>query len=267
MYGLVNQAVQELVVTNFGADKWEAIKRKAGVGVGAFERMETYPDDMTYKMVGAASEVLDLPPDAVMKAFGEFWVLYTGKHGYGHLFDIAGNSLRDFLFNLDNLHTRVGQSFPKLSPPSFRFDAVDEDTVRMHYHTNRPGLCPMVVGLLNGLAKRFETELTVDHQICSRQGAPHCEFVLTLASNLRCPSGPPPRAYGLGGTTAHILRPRAEKRRRSSSACSRKQTPTLRSTTLSCSASPPSRSRSGSSPPSPRNTTCTRGSSPGTWRR
>ena len=29
MYGLVNKAVEELVVTNFGEDKWEAIKTKA----------------------------------------------------------------------------------------------------------------------------------------------------------------------------------------------------------------------------------------------
>ena len=31
MYGLVNKAVEDLVVTNFGEDKWEAIKLQAGV--------------------------------------------------------------------------------------------------------------------------------------------------------------------------------------------------------------------------------------------
>jgi hypothetical protein len=31
MYGLVNQAIQGLVVDNFGEDNWKAIKQKAGV--------------------------------------------------------------------------------------------------------------------------------------------------------------------------------------------------------------------------------------------
>jgi len=74
----------------------------------------------------------------------------------------------------------VGQSFPKLRPPSFRFDVIDDDLIRMHYHTAREGLCPMVIGLLNGLAKRFESELKIEHDRCKRSGAEHCEFLLTL---------------------------------------------------------------------------------------
>jgi hypothetical protein len=180
MYGLVNAAIQDLVTSKFGKDKWEAIKAKVGVDIGAFSRMEPYPDDLTYKLVGATSEVLGISADDALKAFGEFWVLYTGTAGYGDIMEMAGGSLRDFLFNLDNLHTRVGQSFPKLRPPSFRFDVIDDDLIRMHYHTAREGLCPMVIGLLNGLAKRFESELKIEHDRCKRSGAEHCEFLLTL---------------------------------------------------------------------------------------
>ena len=91
MYGLVNQAVQDLVVSKFGADTWNQIKAKAGVSVEAFSRMDPYPDELTYRMVGAASEVLGMAPDDVLVAFGEHWVLFTGKEGYGHMFDAAGS--------------------------------------------------------------------------------------------------------------------------------------------------------------------------------
>src|ERR1700743_3651762 len=111
MYGLVNAAIQELVCSQFGADKWEAIKKKAGVDIEVFNRMQPYPEEVTYNLVGAVSEVLGIPPDEVIKAFGEYWVLYTGQVGYGHMFQIAGASLRDFLYNLDNLHSRIGQNF------------------------------------------------------------------------------------------------------------------------------------------------------------
>ena len=56
MYGLVNKAIEDLVVSNFGEDKWEAIKAKAGVDVEVFVSNEAYPDDITYNLVGAASE-------------------------------------------------------------------------------------------------------------------------------------------------------------------------------------------------------------------
>jgi predicted hydrocarbon binding protein len=142
--------------------------------------MDSYPDELTYKLVGAASEVLGISADDALTAFGEFWVLYTGNAGYGDIMEMAGGNLRDFLFNLDNLHTRVGQSFTKLRPPSFRFDVIDDDVLRMHYLTERAGLCPMVIGLLNGLAKRFKSELAIEHDRCKRNGAEHCEFLLTL---------------------------------------------------------------------------------------
>ena len=180
MYGLVNAAVQELVVTKFGVDKWEAVKARADVLIPAFSKMESYPDDLTYKLVGAISEVLEVPADDALKVFGEFWIQYATRAGYGEFMAMAGDSLKDFLFNLDNMHTRIGQTFPKLQPPSFRFDVLEDDVLRMHYHTGRQGLCPFVHGLLIGLAARFKTELDVKHDRCRRNGADHCEFLLTL---------------------------------------------------------------------------------------
>jgi predicted hydrocarbon binding protein len=183
MYGLVNVAVHDLVVSKFGAPAWEQIKNKAGIMLEAFSSMEQYPDEVTFRLVGAASEVLGISTDEVMRAFGEHWVLYTGRGAYGQLFNMAGNSLRDFLFNLDALHTRVGQNFEHLEPPSFRFDTLNERTVRMHYHSSRKGLCPLVGGLITGLSSRFATYCDVEHPVCSRRGAEHCEFLLTFASN------------------------------------------------------------------------------------
>lgn len=183
MYGLVNLAVKDLVVTNFGAGKWEEIKRRAGFNQDTFNRMEAYPDDLTYRLVGAVSEVLGITPDEALRAFGEFWVLYTGREGYGHLFDIAGSNLKDFLHNLDNLHSRVGQNFSQLVPPSFVAEDLDGSTVKMHYYTQRAGLCAMVVGLLMGLGKHFKTEVQIEHPVCVRSGGEHCEFVVHIGES------------------------------------------------------------------------------------
>jgi hypothetical protein len=174
MYGLVNKAVVDLVVTKFGQETWDTIKKKADVDIDVFVSMDGYPDDITYRLVGAASEVLKIPPEAVLEAFGEYWVLYTAKEGYGAMLDASGKSLREFLENLDALHARVALTMPELRPPRFRLVPVDDATMLLEYHSLRQGLAPMVVGLLRGLAIRFNTPIDVSH--ASRGG--HEEFTI-----------------------------------------------------------------------------------------
>ncbi len=183
MYGLVNRALQDLVCSRFGEDTWETIKRNAGVDIEVFVSMEAYPDDVTYKLVRAASEMLGLAAEEVLNAFGEYWVSYTAKEGYGELLQLAGDTLPAFLQNLDNLHTRVGLIFPRLKPPSFWCTDIREDSLRLHYRPgldSRAGLAPFVVGLLKALAVRFKTEIEINQTANRSQGADHDEFSITL---------------------------------------------------------------------------------------
>lgn len=163
MYGLVNKAVVDLVVSKFGQDTWNAIKTKAEVDVDVFVSMDGYPDDITYRLVGAASEVLKITPEQVLEAFGEHWVLYTAQEGYGPMLDASGNTLREFLENLDALHARVALTMSELRPPRFRLVPIDDKTMTLEYHSTRQGLAPMVVGLLKGLSVRFNTPIEVTH--------------------------------------------------------------------------------------------------------
>jgi|SRR5215831_15761191 len=183
MYGLVNNALQGMVCSRFGENRWEAIKRNAHVNVDVFVSMEAYPDEVTYKLVDAASRVLDLSNEEILNAFGEYWVSYTAKEGYGEILNLAGRTLPDFLRNLDNLHTRVGLMFPRLKPPSFWCTDVCSDSLRLHYRpglSSRTGLAPLVIGLLKGLAVRFNLQLEVDHTAKHHEGADHDEFVISF---------------------------------------------------------------------------------------
>ncbi len=74
---------------------------------------------------------------------------------------MMGSTLNDFLDNLDSMHARIGSTMPDLIPPSFRRETVDESSSILHYASERPGLAPMVVGLLKGLASRFEIDLDI----------------------------------------------------------------------------------------------------------
>ena len=176
MYGLVNKAVVDLVCSKFGVETWNQIKQKAEVDLDVFVSMDAYPDEVTYRLVGAASDVLKIPPEKVLEAFGEWWVLYTANEGYGPLLNASGSTLREFLMNLDALHARVALTMPNLKPPRFRLVDVDATTMRLEYYSTRQGLAPMVIGLLRGLGVRFKTPIEISH---ARQ-TDHDEFTLRV---------------------------------------------------------------------------------------
>jgi len=161
MYGLVNKAIEDMVLQKFGAATWEEIKRRAGVDVDVFIRMEGYPDDITYNLVDAASEVLNMPKPTVLQEFGRFWVMFTGKTAYGPLLNSAGSTMKECLLNLDQLHLQVGLALPDLAPPSFSVIDVSVDTFKVRYKSERKGLAPMVVGLLVGLGELYDEPVCV----------------------------------------------------------------------------------------------------------
>ena len=162
MYGIVNKAIEELVTENFGEAAWEAVHKKSGIDVGFFLSNEAYDDAVTYKLAIAASEVLNMPLSDVLIAFGEFWVLNTGKKKYGALMETGGANLREFLINLPNFHNRVALIYPNLAPPEFVVSNVEENSLHLHYHSHRPGLKEFVRGLIQGLSKLYDTPVTID---------------------------------------------------------------------------------------------------------
>jgi Haem-NO-binding len=189
MYGLVNKAIQDMVCSKFGLETWQT----AAVQDDSFSSMEGYPDDVTHRLVKAASSVLALSPAQVMEAFGEFWVEYTATQGYGELMDMSGDDLPEFLDNLDNMHARVGVSFPKLQPPSFNCSdtttdsATGDEALKLHYHSHREGLAPMIVGLVKGLGSRFNTDVDITHTCSKADGASHDEFLVKYKPSSQAP--------------------------------------------------------------------------------
>ncbi len=163
MYGLVNKAAQDFVISGHGEEIWEIIKSKAGVKEEAFISMQPYPDEITYNIVMAASEHLNADPNDILEAFGKYWIEFTMVEGYSHLLDLAGGTFPEFLNNLDNMHSHIAQSYTELKPPSFICEEIDANSFKFEYHSNRPGLARFVKGLLLGLGDRFNIELDIKY--------------------------------------------------------------------------------------------------------
>ncbi|WP_273431851.1 heme NO-binding domain-containing protein [Chitinibacter tainanensis] len=169
MYGLVNRAVEQLVEQHLGPTGWARVCKQAGIADDGFVAISAYPDQMTYKLVGAVSQEMGMSPEQVLEAFGEYWIMYTAEEGYADLLQTAGTSLREFLGNLDQMHSRIETVFAQMVAPVFSVEDEGPGRYVLLYQSQREGLAPMVVGLVKGLAKRFGQPIEIE-QLPSRAG-------------------------------------------------------------------------------------------------
>ncbi|MFZ4784286.1 MAG: heme NO-binding domain-containing protein [Flavobacteriales bacterium] len=161
MYGLVNKAIKGFVVKSFDEETWVKICDHAKFEDYDFLSFQSYPDDLTYRLVGSASALLNMSQESILEAFGEYWILYTASEGYSDMLSVSGSTFPEFIGNLDMLHFRVSNIMPELRPPMFTSQMIDERSLVLHYASDRPGLTHMVIGLLRGLGKRFDLEVDV----------------------------------------------------------------------------------------------------------
>lgn len=164
MNGLVNHAIEQLVITMKGKAGWRGVCAHAGLAPDGFVSTQSYDDDITFRLVNSLSVRLGVPEEEVLEAFGEYWITYADNEGYGALMTAGGSHLREFLANLNDMHSRVEfVLFTKLRLPLFRIEDVSDTEYRLFYTSERSGLAPMVVGLVKGLARRFKQSVEVEH--------------------------------------------------------------------------------------------------------
>lgn len=175
MYGLINQAVKDLVVSQAGKDAWSDICEAVGIGASDFDPVSPHCDHLTYALVEHAAIKLQLSQEETLRLFGYHWVNFTSAQGYGHVMTLLGRDMRSCLRNLNQMHAHMGAMMPELRPPRFVATELSPSLITLHYYSTRTGLRPMVSGLLEALAEKFDERVTIE---CHERGtrSDHDEF-------------------------------------------------------------------------------------------
>jgi predicted hydrocarbon binding protein len=179
MKGIINRGIQELVESKFGAEAWNRVKELAKCEEPFFSIGEDYPDRMTMALANAASDVFGLPLEAVLVEFGEFWIQNTCAEFYTPLFKLAGNTARELLLNMNEVHRQVLKNIPNSMPPHFECEELQDGRLLIHY-TSKRRLCAAMRGLVLGVGKYFDEELQVEETECMHHGAPRCTIEVTF---------------------------------------------------------------------------------------
>ena len=161
MYGMINKAIRTLVIREAGEEVWEQVLVASGIDEDVYEDLEAYDDGITFTLVGAVSETLELPPADVLEMFGVYWAVDVAPKGYGDYFNSFGNDFESFVSGLDEMHVRISKMLPSLSPPSFDIEKLGENHFKIHYKSPREGLAPLAIGTLKGIAMHFGGEADI----------------------------------------------------------------------------------------------------------
>lgn len=181
MYGLINDSIRRLVLEREGEEAWQRILERSGTGYATFAALHYYDDEVTYALVAAASAELGAPAEELLCSFGRYWSTRIAPESYGDYLDSAGRRLPDVLAGLDEMHTRLQALFPELRPPSIELEDRHAEPLTIHYRSEREGLAPFMLGLLEGLSEVCEEPVHVRHTAARGPAFDHDVFELARA--------------------------------------------------------------------------------------
>jgi hypothetical protein len=147
MYGMIHRAMRNMVHDELGEEAWLALEQKLNIGPMDLLTGKAYDDALTLGIITEAALVLNLSVDQCLIEFDQ--------GSLASVMNFTGQDLVSFIKNLDRLHLAVGAAMPDARLPSFSTLCNDPGHLVVEYRSERVGLEPFVLGLLQGLMERF----------------------------------------------------------------------------------------------------------------
>lgn len=179
MYGVIIHFLREYVIERHGGEAtWQTLIEAQGYKFKLYFPVQDYPDEEAIGLVETASKALNTPIPVVLEDFGSFVgpKLMTFYHMYVKdkemkTFDVietAGSSI----------HDAIHKHNPNRKPPSLSAHRESDDVLVVHYQSHRK-LCPVVRGIIRGLAEKFGERFDINETQCMHTGAEKCIMRVT----------------------------------------------------------------------------------------
>ncbi|XP_050308159.1 soluble guanylate cyclase 88E isoform X2 [Anthonomus grandis grandis] len=155
MYGLIIENMAEYIKATYGEDKWEEIRRSAGVDQPSFSTHQVYPEGLIPRLSKKAVQILKVSEKEFFDQMGVFFIGFVSQYGYDRVLSVLGRHMRDFLNGLDNLHEYLKFSYPRMRAPSFICENETKHGLTLHYRSKRRGFVYYTMGQIREVARHF----------------------------------------------------------------------------------------------------------------
>jgi Haem-NO-binding len=177
MKGIIFNVVEEVVADRYGDETWDALLEAADLD-GSYTSLGSYPDGHLVRLVGAASQLLGVPADDVIRALGEGAIPLLASR-YPQFFEPFA-STRPFLLTLnDIIHPEVKKLYPGAEVPDFDFATADNGDLVIGYRSDRQ-LCALAEGFIAGAARHYGESVELSQSRCMRLGDEKCLIQCTF---------------------------------------------------------------------------------------
>ena len=175
MKGQIFTLLSEMVIEGYGMEVWNQILEKASPeSKGSYTSGGQYPSTELMAIVKAASENIGIPPNKLVRQFGNF--LFLHLYNSSPVSSESDLSLKEFLLKVDSaIHKEVKRINPDVYLPTFEYRSNDTNQLTIFYQSKRK-LCELCHGLLEASADHFDEKISIAHDECMHRGEPRCRF-------------------------------------------------------------------------------------------
>lgn len=179
MHGIIHAELKKYVLGKLGDHAWNAVVEKARLQDKVYLPNRSYPDADALALVTAASQLTKMPPDAILRDFGEF-IAPDLLSLYRQHVKPAWKTL-ELLENTETtIHRIVRATDPNASPPTIQALRKGPNELVIRYTSQRK-MCDVAKGIIVGLGKHFREKIELQESQCMKTGGPACEIAVRRA--------------------------------------------------------------------------------------
>jgi len=142
---------------------WADICDRAGLATRNFEAMLIYQDDLTEDLLGAVCQTLSRTRNDLLEDMGTYLVTRPRHDAVRRLLRFGGDTFREFLFSLDDLHDRAQLALPDFDFPFFEVSEHAHDYYSLTFRWAHPGFGAVALGVLRAMADEYGALVVMEH--------------------------------------------------------------------------------------------------------
>ncbi|CAF0866327.1 unnamed protein product [Adineta ricciae] len=158
-YGIIYESARDGVILFHGENVWKRIVTELKFPSDTFQLFARYDAKILFDICECMVHVLhEGTAETYLEFFGEDFVRYFVNFGFDKILRVAGRTLRDFLFAIDQLHDSNRFTFPQMDQPLFHVTEESQSGATLVYKSIRHGFARYAIGGLTAAARTLFQE-------------------------------------------------------------------------------------------------------------
>lgn len=176
MHGIIFFYIQKFADQLSSGTTWATLRQTVTTSSSRYLPNQAYPDAEAVQLLQTLADTNNEPLPSLIERFGEF----LGPH----LIKVAGTHINpawrtlDLIENTESIiHTMVRATNPGAEPPVLETARQSPNELHLVYTSSRQ-LCLLAKGIMQGVAKHYNENLSIEETSCMLNGDPFCCFIV-----------------------------------------------------------------------------------------